>query len=141
MAVGTGVSGGTGVSAGAMVGGRVGLGFVDGGGLAGVAVAVCGGAVGTSDVGSSSAAGVALAVGNGVGVASWALPFVGSTSGCAAAVGIADGMAVDRGSPAPPQAAKSPALAAIDEVTRMVFRNLMLFGKVELTKNLTWQRH
>ena len=127
---------GTGVSAGAMVGGRVGVGFVDGG----VAVAVCGGSVGTSDVGSSSAAGVALAVGTGVGVASWAPPFVGSTSGCAAAVPIADGMAVDCGSPAPPQAAKSPAPAAINAVTRMVFRTLMLCGKVELTKVLTWQR-
>ena len=51
---------GTGVFAGAMVGGRVGVGFVAGGGPAGVAVAVCGGTpVGTSDVGSSSAAGVA----------------------------------------------------------------------------------
>ena len=57
---------GTGVFAGAMVGGRVGVGFVAGGGPAGVAVAVCGEPVGTSDVGSSSAAGVALAVGNGV---------------------------------------------------------------------------
>ena len=132
---------GTGVSAGAMVGGRVGVGFVDGGGPAGVAVAVCGGTVGTSDVGSSSAAGAALAVGTGVGVTSWVPPFVGSTSGCAVAVAIADGMAVDCGSPAPPQAAKSPAPAAIDAVAKMVLRNLMLCGKVELTKNLTWQRH
>ena len=37
--------------------------------------------VGTSDVGSSGAAGVDVAMGNGVGVASWAAPFVGSTSG------------------------------------------------------------
>ena len=119
----------------------MGVGFVATGGLTGVAVAVCGGIVGTTDVGSSGAAGVALAGGNGVGAASWGPSFVGLTSGCAAAVAIADGMAVDRGSPAPPQAAKSPTPAAIDEVTRMVFRNLMLLGKVELTKNLTWQRH
>ena len=132
---------GTGVSAGAMVGGREGVGFVDVGGPAGVAVAVCGRAVGTSDVGSNGVAGFSLAVGNGAGAASWAPPFVESTSDCAAAVTVADGMAVDRGSPAPPQAAKSSAPPAIDAVTRIVFRNLMLLGKVELTKNLTWQRH
>jgi len=81
--VGASVTVGTGVSAGAMVRGRAGVGFVAAGGLTGVAVAVAvfGGTVGTSDVGSSGAAGVDVAMGNGVGVASWAAPFVGSTSG------------------------------------------------------------
>ena len=76
--MGASVTVGTGVSAGAMVRGRAGVGFVAAGGLTGVAVAVFGGTVGTSDVGSS---GVDVAMGNGVGVASWAAPFVGSTSG------------------------------------------------------------
>ena len=79
--MGASVTVGTGVSAGAMVRGRAGVGFVAAGGLTGVAVAVFGGTVGTSDVGSSGAAGVDVAMGNGVGVASWAAPFVGLTSG------------------------------------------------------------
>ena len=80
--MGASVTVGTGVSEGAMVGGRAGVGFVAAGGLTGVAVAVFGGTpVGTSDVGSSGAAGVDVAMGNGIGVASWAAPFVGSTSG------------------------------------------------------------
>ena len=103
----------------------------------GVAVAVACDSGSVVEVGRAGGE-VAWAVGKRVslGIGSW------SGARLAVALGVMVAPSRDTGvSAPPPQAAKSPAPPAINAVTRMVFRNLMLCGKVELTKYFTWPRH
>ena len=121
-----------------MVGGRVGVGFVDGVGLAGVNAGVCGGTTGASEASFGGAVGVALGVtmmfGVGIAVASWVSSLVGLISGWMVAIAEGGGTAVDWGSSAPPQALNRPAPPASNAVASMVFRSFILLRECPIKK-------
>ncbi len=134
---GVNVAGATGVSGSGIRGVVVGVEAPPVGAPAGVGVAVARDSSSVVEVGRAGAE-VAWAVGKRVslGIGSW------SGAGLAVDLGVAVAPSRDTGvSAPPPQAAKSPAPPANNAVTKMDFRNLMLCGKVEVTKNLTRQHH